>query len=266
MGVANDRSLAWGIAQVAAAHGAELAFTYQGDALMKRVVPLAESVKAPIIAPCDVTDEESMEKLFATIKEKWGKLDFVVHGIAYSDKNELDGHYLDTTRANFLRSMDISCYSFTAVARHATALMPDGGSLLTLSYIGAERVMPHYNVMGVAKAALEASVRYLAVDLGGRDIRVNAISAGPIKTLAASGIGDFRAILRWNELNAPLQRNVSTLDVGHAALFLLSQLGAGVTGEIMHVDAGYHTVGMLAVDQAKPIAELMAGFVASQES
>jgi enoyl-[acyl-carrier protein] reductase I len=261
MGVANDRSLAWGIAQVAAAHGAELAFTYQGDALLKRVRPLAESVGAHILEPCDVADEASMDGLFAKLKEKWGTLDFLVHGIAFSDKKELDGHYVDTTRDNFLRTMDISCYSFTALAQRAAAMMPNGGSMLSLSYIGAERVIPHYNVMGVAKAALEASVRYLAVDLGAKNIRVNAISAGPIKTLAASGIGDFRYILRWNEINAPLKRNVTTLEVGHSALYFLSDLGSGITGEVMHVDAGYHTVGMMAVDEAKQIAELMNGFV-----
>ena len=260
MGVANDRSLSWGIAQVAAAHGAELAFTYQGDALLKRVRPLAESVGAQVVAPCDVTDEASIDTLFDMLKEKWGTLDFLVHGIAFSDKAELDGHYVDTSRANFLRTMDISCYSFTSLCRRAVPMMPEGGSVLTLSYIGAERVMPHYNVMGVAKAALEASVRYLAVDLGGKKIRVNAISAGPIKTLAASGIGDFRYILRWNEINAPLKRNVSTLEVGHSALYLLSELSSGVTGEVLHVDAGYHNVGMMAVDEAKSIADLMSTF------
>lgn len=257
MGVANDRSIAWGIASVAAQHGAELAFTYQGDALQKRVTPLAQSVGATIIEPCDVTDEASIEKLFALLKEKWGKIDFVVHAIAFSDKNELDGLYLNTTRANFLRTMDISCFSFTSICKHAAPLMTDGGSLLTLSYLGAERVMPHYNVMGVAKAALEASVQYLAVDLGSKNVRVNAISAGPIKTLAASGIGDFRYILRWNEINAPLKRNVTINEVGNAALFLLSDLGTGVTGEVMHVDAGYHTVGMIAVDETKALAELV---------
>jgi enoyl-[acyl-carrier protein] reductase I len=264
MGVANERSLTWGIAQVAAAQGAELAFTYQGDALFKRVKPLAQSIGVSILEPCDVTDEASVDALFDSLRAKWGHLDFVVHGIAYSDKTELDGHYVDTTRANFLRTMDISCYSFTSVAQRAVALMPQGGSLLTLTYIGAERVMPHYNVMGIAKAALEASVHYLAVDLGGRNIRVNAVSAGPIKTLAASGIGDFRSILRWNELNAPLKRNVTTLDVGHAALFALSDLGAGMTGEIMHVDAGYHTVGMLSVDEARQIADLMSAYADSK--
>ncbi|MFY9286981.1 MAG: enoyl-ACP reductase FabI [Alphaproteobacteria bacterium] len=257
MGVANDRSIAWGIANVAAAHGAELAFTYQGEALQKRVVPLAESVGSKIIAPCDVSDEASMDALFKTIEEKWGQLDFLVHCIAFSDKNELDGLYVDTTRANFLRTMDISCFSFTALCKRAAPLMKNGGSLLTLSYLGAERVMPHYNVMGVAKAALEASVKYLSVDLGKKNIRVNAISAGPIKTLAASGIGDFRYILKWNEVNAPLKRNVTTLEVGHSALYLLSDLGSGVSGEILHVDAGYHNVGMIAVDETQALAELV---------
>ncbi len=260
MGVANDRSIAWGIAQVCAAHGAEIAFTYQGEALQKRVQPLAQSVGSTIVEPCDVTDEASLDHLFSVLKEKWGRLDFVVHGIAFSDKKELDGLYVNTTRENFARTMDISCYSFTAVAQRALPLMTKGGSMLTLSYIGAERVMPHYNVMGVAKAALEASVRYLAVDLGSMNIRVNAISAGPIKTLAASGIGDFRHILRWNELNAPLRRNVTTIEVGHTALYMLSDLGAGMTGEVLHVDAGYHNVGMLAVDQAGPLTELLKGF------
>jgi enoyl-[acyl-carrier protein] reductase I len=260
MGVANERSIAWGIASVLAAHGADLAFTFQGEALQKRVTPLAESVGSKIIVPCDVTQEESLDQLFKTIGEKWGKVDFVVHAIAFSDKNELDGHYVDTTRANFLRTMDISCFSFTSVARRAVPLMEKGGSLLTLSYIGAERVMPHYNVMGVAKAALEASVRYLAVDLGGKNIRVNAISAGPIKTLAASGIGDFRYILRWNEINSPLKRNVTQIEVGHNALYLLSDLGSGMTGEVLHVDAGYHTVGMMAVDEAKALSELLSDF------
>lgn len=257
MGVANDRSIAWGIASAVAAQGAELAFTYQGEALLKRVQPLAESVGSKIILPCDVTNEESMEQVFATIKKEWGELDFLVHCIAFSDKNELDGHYVDTTRANFLRTMDISCYSFTALCRHAVPLMKKGGSMLTLSYLGAERVMPHYNVMGVAKAALEASVRYLSVDLGGKGIRVNAISAGPIKTLAASGIGDFRFILRWNEVNAPLKRNVTTLEVGNAGLYLLSDLGTGVTGELLHVDAGYHNVAMVAVDNTQGLADLV---------
>ena len=259
MGVANDRSIAWGIASVCAAHGAELAFTYQGDALLKRVQPLADSIGAKLVLPCDVTDEASIDSVFETLQKEWGTIDFVVHAIAFSDKNELDGMYVDTTRANFLRTMDISCYSFTSIARRCIPLMPKGGSLLTLSYLGAERVMPHYNVMGVAKAALETSVRYMAVDLGGKGIRVNGISAGPIKTLAASGIGDFRYILKWNEINAPLKRNVTTVEVGHSALFLLSDLGTGVTGEIMHVDAGYHTVGMIAVDETEQLAELVNG-------
>ncbi|MCB1532620.1 MAG: enoyl-ACP reductase FabI [Alphaproteobacteria bacterium] len=258
MGVANDRSIAWGISEMAAASGAELAFTYQGEALEKRVKPLAEKVGAKIVVPCDVTDEASIDATFKAIEEEWGQLDFVVHAIAFSDKNELDGLYLDTTRANFTRTMDISVYSFTAVAQRAAPLMTDGGSLITLTYYGAEQVMPHYNVMGVAKAALECSVRYLAADLGPKNIRVNAISAGPIKTLAASGIGDFRHILKWNELNAPLKRNVTTEDVGRAGLFLLSELGSGVTGEVMHVDAGYHTVGMLSVDAVAETAELLA--------
>lgn len=257
MGVANDRSIAWGIASTLAQHGAELAFTYQGDALLKRVKPLAEQIGAKLVLPCDVTDEASVDATFATIEKEWGQIDFVVHAIAFSDKSELDGLYLNTTRANFLRTMDISCYSFTAVAQRAVPLMKDGGSLLTLSYYGAERVMPHYNVMGVAKAALEASVRYLAADLGRDNIRVNAISAGPIKTLAASGIGDFRYILKWNELNAPLKRNVTIGEVGGAGLFLLSDLGSGVTGEVMHVDSGYHTVGMVAVDAASEVASLL---------
>ncbi len=257
MGVANDRSIAWGIAKTAHAHGAELAFTYQGEALEKRVRPLAEEIGSDIVLPCDVTDEASVEATFKAIEEKWGKLDFVVHAIAFSDKSELDGLYLNTTRTNFLKTMDISVYSFTSVAQKAVPLMKDGGSLLTLTYYGAERVMPHYNVMGVAKAALEASVRYLATDLGAQGIRVNAISAGPIKTLAASGIGDFRYILKWNELNSPLKRNVTIEDVGNSGLYLLSDLGAGVTGEVMHVDAGYHTVGMVAIDSAAETAALL---------
>ena len=257
MGVANDRSIAWGIATTLAAHGAELAFTYQGDALAKRVKPLADSLGSKLVLPCDVTDEASIDATFEAIEKAWGGLDFVVHAIAFSDKNELDGRYLDTTRGNFLKTMDISCYSFTAVAKRAVPLMKAGGSLVTLTYYGAERVMPHYNVMGVAKAALEASVRYLAADLGGDGIRVNAISAGPIKTLAASGIGDFRYILKWNEYNAPLKRNVTIQEVGGSALYLLSDLGAGVTGEVHHVDAGYHTVGMLAVENAAKTGALL---------
>lgn len=248
MGVANDRSIAWGIAAMAAESGAELAFTYQGEALEKRVKPLAEKVGANIVVPCDVTDEASIDAAFKAIEDEWGELDFVVHAIAFSDKNELDGLYVDTTRENFTRTMDISVYSFTAVAKRAVPLMKEGGSLVTLTYYGAEQVMPHYNVMGVAKAALEASVRYLAADLGPRNIRVNAISAGTIKTLAASGIGDFRYIMKWNEYNAPLRRTVTQNEVGRSSLYLLSELGSGVTGEVLHVDAGYHIVGMKAPD------------------
>jgi enoyl-[acyl-carrier protein] reductase I len=248
MGVANDRSIAWGIAKAASTAGAQLAFTYQGDALGKRVMPLAASLGSELVLPCDVTDEKSIERTFATIGDKWGELDFVVHAIAFSDKDELKGQYLNTSGPNFALTLQVSCYSFTAVAQKAAALMNEGGSLLTLSYYGAERVMPHYNVMGVAKAALEASVRYLAVDLGGRNIRVNAISAGPIKTLAASGIGDFRYILKWNEYNSPLKRNVTIEDVGKSGVYLLSDMSSGVTGEVLHVDCGYHVVGMKAVD------------------
>ena len=248
MGVANDRSLAWGIARQLASHGAELAFSYQGEALEKRVRPLAESLGSSLLYDCDVASDESIDALFGQLAKSWGGLDFLVHAIGFSDKNELRGGYSDTSRANFLMSMDISVYSFTAVARRAAALMADGGSLVTLTYYGAEKVVPHYNVMGVAKAALEASVRYLAVDLGRRNIRVNAISAGPVKTLAASGIGDFRYILKWNELNAPLKRNTTLDDVGGAGLYLLSDLGQGTTGEVLHVDSGYHVVGMKAED------------------
>jgi len=244
MGVANDRSIAWGIARALAAQGAEVAFTYQGEALEKRVRPLAESIGARHLLPCDVTDDASVDAAFAALREAWGGLDFLVHAIGFADKNFLRGKYLDTPREVFLQALDISCYSFVSVAQRAVPLMRPGGSLLTMSYLGAERVTPHYNVMGVAKAALEASVRYLAADLGGQGIRVNAISAGPIKTLAASGIGDFRYILKWNQLNAPLQRNVTIEDVGGAGLYLLSALGSGVTGEVHHVDCGYHTVGM----------------------
>jgi enoyl-[acyl-carrier protein] reductase I len=248
MGVANDRSIAWGIAAACAAQGATLGFTYQGEALQKRVEPLAASVGSNLVVPCDVTDEASIDATFKAVSEAWGGLDFLVHAIAWSDKDELKGRYLDTTRDNFLRSLDISCYSFTAIAQRAVPLMGPGGSLLTLTYLGAERVTPHYNVMGVAKAALEASVRYLAADLGGQGIRVNAISAGPIKTLAASGIGDFRYILKWNQYNAPMKRNVTIEDVGGAGVYLLSDLASGVTGEVHHVDCGYHVVGMKAVD------------------
>ena len=259
MGVANDRSIAWGIASAAHKHGAELAFTYQGEALGKRVRPLAEKAGSSFVLPCDVTDDASVDAVFAAVAEKWGRLDFLVHAIAYSDKDELKGKYLNTSRDNFVRSLDISCYSFTAVAQRAVPLMTEGGSLLTLTYYGAERVMPHYNVMGVAKAALEASVRYLASDLGADKIRVNAISAGPIKTLASSGIGDFRYILKWNEYNSPLRRNVTIDQVGGAALYLLSDLSTAVTGEVHHVDCGYHSVGMMAVDAAPQVAELLQG-------
>ena len=248
MGVANDRSIAWAIAKMAADHGAELAFTYQGDALRKRVEPLAASVGSDLIMPCDVTDDTAVAGTFKDLAKRWSQVDFVLHAIAYSDKDQLKGQYAETTRDNFLRTMDISCYSFTAVARHAAPLMKAGGSLLTLTYFGAERVMPHYNVMGVAKAALEASVRYLAVDFGNENIRVNGLSAGPMKTLAASGIGDFRYILKWNQYNSPLRRNVTMDDVGGAGLYLLSDLSGGVTGEIHHVDCGYNIVGMKAVD------------------
>lgn len=248
MGVANERSIAWGIAKALHHHGAELGFTYQGEALRKRVQPLALSVGSNFVLEADVGSEPSLDLVFAAVAERWQQLDFVVHAIAFSDKDELKGKYLHTTRANFLRTLEISCYSFTEVCRRAAPLMIAGGSLLTLTYAGAERVMPHYNVMGVAKAALEASVRYLAVDLGGDNIRVNAISAGPIKTLAASGIGDFRYILKWNQLNSPLKRNVTIEDVGGAGLYLLSELSAGVSGEVHHVDCGYHVVGMKAVD------------------
>jgi enoyl-[acyl-carrier protein] reductase I len=244
MGVANDRSIAWGIANACAAQGAEIAFTYQGEALEKRVRPLAESVGSTLVLPCDVGDDASIDATFATIAESWPKIDFLVHAIGWADKAYLRGHYIDTPRHAFLQALDISCYSFVAVAQRAAKMMDAGGSMLTLTYLGAERVMPHYNVMGVAKAALEASVRYLAADLGERQIRVNAISAGPIKTLAASGIGDFRYILKWNELNAPLERNVGTEEVGGSGLYLLSDLSSGVTGEVHHVDCGYHIVGM----------------------
>jgi enoyl-[acyl-carrier protein] reductase I len=247
-GIANNRSIAWGIAKALSDQGAELALTYQGDSLRKRVEPLAAELGASVVGHCDVTDMATIDAVFDAVREKWGKLDFVVHAVAFSDKDELTGRYVDTTHDNFLRTMDISAYSFTAIAKRAEPLMTDGGSLLTLTYYGAEKVMPHYNVMGIAKAALEASVQYLAVDLGGSKIRVNAISAGPIKTLAASGIGDFRYILKWNEYNAPLKRTVTIEEVGDSALFLLSDLSRGVTGEIMHVDSGYHVVGMKSVD------------------
>ena len=248
MGVANDRSIAWGIAEAVAKQGAEIAFTYQGDALEKRVRPLAEKVGSSIIIPCDVSSDEAIDETFNLLKEKWDTIDFVVHAIAYSDKEELKGEYVDTTRENFYKTMDISVYSFTAVAQRAAKMMPNGGSMITLTYYGAEKVMPHYNVMGVAKAALESSVRYLATDLGNDKIRVNSLSAGPIKTLAASGIGDFRYILKWNQHNSPLRRNVTLNDVGGCGVYLLSDLSAGVTGETHHVDCGYHVVGMKAID------------------
>jgi enoyl-[acyl-carrier protein] reductase I len=248
MGLANDKSLAWGIARQLGEQGAELAFSYQGEALMKRVAPLAASVGSDFLIECDVSDMADLDRAFETLKSRWETIDFVVHAIGFSDKNELRGLYVDTSLDNFLMSMNISVYSFTAVARRARAMMPNGGSMLTLTYYGAEKVIPHYNVMGVAKAALEASVKYLAMDLGPEKIRVNAISAGPIKTLAASGIGDFRYILKWNEYNSPLRRNVTIDDVGGAGVYLLSDLASGVTGEIHHVDAGYNVVGMKAED------------------
>ena len=260
MGVANDRSIAWGITKILAKHGASIALTYQSEALKKRVEPLAQSIGSKILIPCDVADPQNMKDTFETIKNEWGELDFVVHAIAYADKDELKGKYYKTSIENFNQSMNISCYSFTETCRLAEPLMTNGGSLLTLTYYGAEQVMPHYNVMGVAKAALEASVKYLASDLGDKNIRVNAISAGPIKTLAASGIGDFRFILRWNELNSPLKRNITQEDIGNAAVYLLSKLGSAVTGEIQHVDCGYHNVGMLAVDEAKNVSDLLNEF------
>lgn len=247
-GVANNRSIAWGIARACAAQGAELALTYQGDAFRKRVEPLAGELGAMIAGDCDVTDAASIDAVFDKLRSEWGQIDFLVHAIAFSDKDELDGRYIDTTAGNFQRTMDISVYSLTAIAQRAEPLMSEGGSILTLTYYGAEKVMPHYNVMGVAKAALEASVRYLAVDLGGGGIRVNAISAGPMKTLAASGIGDFRYILKWNEYNSPLKKSVTTDEVGQSAVYLLSDMSTGVSGEVHHVDAGYHVVGMKAVD------------------
>jgi enoyl-[acyl-carrier protein] reductase I len=248
MGLANDRSLAWGIAKALADQGAELAFSYQGDALKKRVEPLAAQLGSDFLLDCDVSDMDALDRTFAELKKRWETIDFVVHAIGFSDKNELRGKFVDTSLDNFLLSMNISVYSFVAVAQRAKALMPDGGSILTLSYYGAEKVIPHYNVMGVAKAALETSVKYLAMDLGPDNIRVNAISAGPIKTLAASGIGDFRYIMKWNEYNSPLRRNVTIEDVGGSALYMLSDLASGVTGEIHHVDAGYNVVGMKAED------------------
>ena len=260
MGVANERSIAWGIAKACHDQGAEVAFTFQGEALEKRVRPLANSIGAKIVEPCDVTNAASIDAVFAKLEKEWGKLDFVVHAIAFSNKDELRGRYIDTSSENFNLTMNVSCYSFTAVAKRAVPLMTDGGSLLTLTYYGAERVIPHYNVMGVAKAALEASVRYLAADLGEQKIRVNAISAGPIKTLAFAGINDGRYILKWSELNSPLKRNITTEEVGNAGLYLLSDLGTAVTGEVMHVDGGYHVVGMINTSSAKQIAELLGNF------
>jgi enoyl-[acyl-carrier protein] reductase I len=257
MGVANNRSIAWGIAKAAHAAGARLGFTYQNDALLKRIRPLAEQVEAEILEPCDVSDDDSIQAVFDKVQATWGEIDFIVHAIAYADREELTDTYVRTSRDGFLRSLEISCYSFTAVAQRAVPLMSAGGSLLTLTYYGAERVMPHYNVMGVAKAALESSVRYLAADLGDAGIRVNAISAGPIRTLAASGIGDFRYILKWNELNSPLRQNVTIDQVGKAGLYLLSDMSSAVTGEVHHVDSGYHTVGMMAVDNAPQLADLL---------
>lgn len=257
MGVANDHSIAWGIAQAAAAHGAELAFTYQGDAFGKRVKPLADSVGAKLLLPCDVMDEESLDTLFATLKEEWGELDFVVHAVAYSDKNELKGRYLDTTRANFKQTMEISCYSFTDIAKRASTLMSEGGSLITLTYAGSERVMPNYNVMGVAKAALEASVRYLSVDLGRMGVRVNAISAGPMRTLAGSAIGSARFVYKWNKTHAPLKdKTVELEDVGGAGLYLLSDLSSRVTGEVHHVDSGFNVIGMPLPEDLEPPKEV----------
>ncbi|HXX04579.1 MAG TPA: enoyl-ACP reductase FabI [Xanthobacteraceae bacterium] len=244
MGVANQRSLAWGIAKACHTHGAELAFTYQGDALRKRVEPLAQEVGGIVVGDCDVTVPATIDAVFAALRASWGTIDFIVHAIAFSDREQLDGRYIDTTQDNFTKTMLVSCYSFTAVAQRAEKLMPNGGAMLTLTYYGAEKWMPHYNVMGVAKAALEASVRYLAADLGVKNIRVNALSSGPIKTLAASGIADIRYIIRWNEYNAPLRRSVSIEEVGEAGAYLLSDMARAVTGEVHHVDAGYHIVGM----------------------
>lgn len=258
MGVANEKSLAWGIAQALHAQGAEMAFTYFGDALKKRVEPLAKSIGATHILSCDVGQPETIDATFNALKDAWGSLDFVVHAIAYAGKDALKGRYMDLTHEEFSQALSISCWSFTAVAQRAEKLMPNGGALLTLSYYGAEKVLPHYNVMGVAKAALECSVRYLAEDLGRQNIRVNAVSAGPIKTLAASGVGDFRFMLKWNELNAPLRRNVTIGDVGNAGLFLLSDLGAGVTGQVQYVDSGYSILGLASLENAAGSSELLA--------
>lgn len=259
MGLANDKSIAWGIAQALNAHGAQLAISYQNETLEKRVQPLAAQLdKEPLLIKCDVSDSESVEACFKELGEKWGKIDFVVHAIAFSDKNELKGRTIDTTRANFANTMQISCYSFLEACRCASPIMNEGGSIMTLTYLGGERILPNYNIMGVAKAALEAAVRYAAGDMGAQGVRVNAISAGPIKTLAASGIGDFRKILHWNELNAPLRRNVTQEEVGMAALGLLSPLGTGITGEVLHVDCGYHIQGMINLDKAAETAASLA--------
>jgi len=260
MGVANEKSIAWGISKAISQEGGSLCFTYQSEALKKRVVPLAESVNSNFTIPCDVADSNSIKDVFSIIEKKWGYIDFLVHAIGFSDKEELRGRYIDTSLKNFINTMHISCYSFTESCRLAEPLMKNGGSILTLTYYGSEQVMPHYNVMGLAKAALESSVRYIASDMGNKNIRVNAISAGPIKTLASSGIGDFRFILKWNELNSPLKRNVTQEEVGKTSLYLLSHLGSGVTGEIHHVDCGYHTVGMVAVDEAKNVSNLLNEF------
>ena len=260
MGVANEKSIAWGIAKSLHNHGSNLCFTYQGEALKKRVVPLANSINSNFVIPCDVSDTNSIKETFDIVKNEWGSLDFIVHAIGFSDKDELRGRYIDTSLNNFNQTMHISCYSFTEVCKLAEPLINEGGSVLTLTYYGSEQVMPHYNVMGLAKAALEASVKYIAVDMGKKNIRVNAISAGPIKTLAASGISDFRFILKWNELNSPLKRNVTQEEVGKTSVYLLSHLGSAVTGEIHHVDCGYHTVGMVAVDEASNVSNLLNEF------
>lgn len=260
LGLANDKSIAWGIASQLHKSGAKMAFTYQGEALEKRVRPLAASLGESLVLPCDVTKEETLDALFETLEKEWGKLDFVVHAVAFSDKNELKGRYSDTTLANFLNTMHISCYSFTDICRRAAKIANPGASFVTMTYYGAEKVLPNYNVMGVAKAALEASVMYLARDLGSQDIRVNAVSAGPIKTLAASGVGDFRLILNWNEYNSPLHRNVTIDDVGKSTLYLLSDLASGVTGETLHVDSGYNKIGMMNPEYAHEIGELLMTF------
>lgn len=263
MGVANDRSIGWGIAQAVAREGAELAFTYQGEILEKRVRPLATSLNSDLIIPCDVTNSASIQETFQQIQKKWGSLDFIVHAIAHSDKDQLKGRYLDTTLDNFLRTMHVSCFSLTEICRQAAPLLREGGSILTLTYYGSEKVLPNYNVMGVAKAALEASVRYLAVDLGGQNVRVNAISAGPIKTLAASGVSDFRFMLKWNEINSPLHRNISLEDVGNAGLYLLSDLSRGITGEIQYVDNGYNILGMINMAGSEELADILKTFKAA---